>query len=150
MKYYSITTNEACVPAATSITGTVSAPAGVRVVTGSGTLFASEIKANDALFDDVNNEIRIVDWVKNNTELWLRTGFSNALSGATVTRSAGSASEISVRASGDVTIIDSNGNSTTLLDGDAFNPKPEKNQSVQPFICDPAANTAYIEIVGVG
>jgi len=147
MKYYSITTAEAAVPAATAITGTVTATAGVRVLTGTGTLFASEIKAGDGLFDDVNNEIRIVDWVRDNTELWLRTGFPDALSGATVTVSSGSSSEISVRASGNCTIIDSSSNSTTLLDGDSFNPKAQKNQSVEPFICDPAANTAYIEIV---
>lgn len=146
MKYYDLTTAEDTVPASSAITGTVSCSANSIRLTGSGTAFLSEIRRGDAIFDDANDEIRMVATVQSNTELILERGFTNALSGATVKLSKFGSQHIAVRASGDVTIIDKYDNSATLLNGDSLNIPVQPNGLVQPIIVDPGANTAKILI----
>lgn len=147
MKYYDITTNEDTVPASSTLTGTWSAGADVKRLVGSSTTALSEIRRGDAIFDDTNDEIRIVAEVQDDTNVILENGFTNALSGATLKLSKFGTRQVSVRASGDVTIIDKYDNSTVLLDGDVLTPKTKKNGQVEQFIVDPGANTAKVEIV---
>lgn len=148
MKYYDITTDEDTVPASSAVTGTWTAGANVKRLVGTSTLALSELRRGDALFDDTNDQIRIIADVQDNTNVILEKGFTNALSGATLKLSKFGSRQISVRASGDVTIIDKYDNSTLLLDGDSFTPKAKKNGQVEQFIVDPGASgTAKVEIV---
>lgn len=147
MQYYDITTNEDTVPASSALTGTWTAAANSKRLLGASTTALSQIKIGQFIFDDANNEIRKVQDVQDNTNVILEKGFSNALSGATLKVVPMTSRQISVLAVGDVTIIDKYDNSTLLADKDAITPHKDTRGYVEPFIVDPAANTARILIV---
>lgn len=135
MAIYILNDTTDTVPRSTTLTGTLTASTISRVVEGSGTAFLSEIRAGDYLFDENNPQIIEVDWVKSDTELWLKTPVATAIAGS-AKATIGSKRQISVIASGDtITTVDADGNSGEIPAGLSINPQEEDTvRGTQPII----------------
>lgn len=123
------------VPAATAITGSATAAVNSRVITGSGTSFLSQVKAGDYIVDFAVPQLREVDFVVSDTEIILKTAFGTAISNAAVSVASGGFRQASVRASGgDITTVDEEDNTGSILDGDVITPLVKTNGGVAPFV----------------
>lgn len=78
-------TSKDTVPASTALTGTITSAAASRELVGTGTAFISQVTKGDWIVDLTHNEIRrILNIPTDNTSLELESGFTNALSSATL------------------------------------------------------------------
>lgn len=128
-------TSEDTVPRSSTVTGTITAFTESRVITGASTTFLAEVNGGDFIVDFTNNQLREVEYVKTNTEIVLKSAFGTALSGATVKVAKGDKLQISVAASGgNVAIIDSEDNTSAIVDGSSLTPQAGSKNRVKPFI----------------
>ena len=136
MAAQNITNTTETLPVSSSLTGTVSSAADSKMLVGTNTLFLTELRVGDYVYDNTNTELREVESIQSNTELRLKVGFTNALSGATVKRVVNNATQITGAASGgDVTITKPNTDNTlTIRDGNSYTPQAKRNQIVEAFI----------------
>ena len=79
---YTISAATLSVPRSLDGTGTITAGAGNKIVTGSGTSFTTELQGGGWLVDLTNEEVRQIEFVNSDTEVQLYSGFTNALAGA--------------------------------------------------------------------
>lgn len=80
--FYLITNAKAAVPAAISGTGTLTTNvANTKVITGTGTLFLTELKIDDFIYDAAQNQVRKVTAISSNTTLFIDEAFTTPLAG---------------------------------------------------------------------
>ena len=130
-----ITNSSDTVPLSSSLTGTVSCAADSKLVTGSSTAFKSELRRGDYLYDNTNGEIRRVDIIKSDTELYLFDGFTNLLSGATIKRVVVNSRQYSITAEdGNVTITYEDDTTLQLSQDNSNTPQAQENGIVKPVL----------------
>jgi hypothetical protein len=135
MAAQNITNTTDTLPRSQTLTGTITAGAGSKELVGTSTLFTSELRRGDWIFDTANTAIRQVERIDSDTVLWLKEGFADAQSGDTMKRVVTNARQISGAADGgDVTITFSSDDTLTVRDGNSFTPQAQENGLVQPFI----------------
>lgn len=134
MALYVLNNTTDTVPQSTTLTGTLTAATNSRVVTGTNTLFLSELQTGDVLFDENNPQIRVVDWVASDTEVWLKTPVATAIAGS-AKAAKGDKRQISVIASGaTITTVDVDGNAGEIPAGLSINPEADPIKATQPII----------------
>lgn len=73
-------------PVSTSLTGTVSSANNGEFIVGSGTLFTTELQTGEWLYVADQDDFRQIRSISSDTELYLYSAFSTALSGDTARR----------------------------------------------------------------
>ena len=130
-----ITSNTDTLPRSQTLTGTITATAASKELVGTSTTFKSQLRIGDWIFDTVNKAIRQVERIDSDTVLWLKNGFDDAQSGATMKRVVNNARQISGAADGgSVTITFADDDTLTVRDGNSFTPQAQENGLVEPFI----------------
>jgi len=142
--YYSLAA-KSTVPASSTKTGTVSTAG--KNVTGTGTLFRSELKPGDWIVDLSQDEVRKVDEIRDNTFLVLDSAFTADLVGAAL---------VVVRSRVKQVSIGNTGGTNGEIDGVAIIPgqtvnfqkngkNPDGKDFIDPVIVDPASTTIIIQ-----
>lgn len=135
MAAQNITNATDTLPRSATLTGTITSLAASKELVGTSTLFTSELRRGDWIYDTVNVAIRQVERIDSDTVLWLKEGFADAQSGATMKRVVNNARQITGAANGgDVTITFPNDDTLIIRDGNSFTPQAQENDLVQPFI----------------
>jgi len=146
---YTISAETVSVPASVTKSGTMSVDAGKKVVTGSSTLFNTELGVGGWLVDTTNYEVRKVISINSVTELVLESGFTNALSGVAVKFINSQAAKVQY--------IEINPNETCLIDGVSYtsaqsytdgqsNIKGSRRLFCKPVIVNASAATAKVKL----
>ena len=146
---YVVSASAVSVPAYGTKTGTITTIANNRVVVGSSTLFNTEVFSGDWLVDLTNGEVRQVESINSNTELLLKTGFTNALSGVAVRVISSSNSKVQymeIKPAGTVAIdAVAYSSAETYTDGQ-MNPTGANQQFCKPVVLNATATTAKIKL----
>lgn len=144
MAAQNITNTTDTLPRSAALTGTIVSAAASKELVGTSTLFTTELNINDWIFDTVNVAIRQVERIDSDTVLWLKDGFADAQSGATMKRVVNNARQITgVANGGDVTITFPNDDTLIIRDGNSFTPQAKENGLVQPFIVTSAVSVNF-------
>lgn len=135
MAAQNITNTTDTLPRSQTLTGTVTSAANSRELVGTSTLFLTQLRRGDYIYDTVNTAIRQVERIDSDTVLWLKGGFTDAQAGSTMKRVVTNARQITgVANGGDVTVTNVNEDTLTVRDGNSFTPQAQENGIVQPFI----------------
>lgn len=144
----------------TTLTGTITASAGSRFVTGTGTLFLTEIggdrgvgnpskPAEGWLVDLTGNELRRIQDVIDNTHLVLESGFTGALAGAACNYVIGSRTKFM-----GVACSAGGGTLNTIALPAAFSAnygnEADSNYTVDPMIADGTGGTIIVTLQYAG
>lgn len=145
--YYQIDNTKAVVPASSTKTGTI--VSSDILVTGTNTLFLSEVKPGDWLADIVtNNEVRRVQKVFDNTTLSIDSAFTAALVGAAVVVVRSRAKQVSLGNAGGADgtldgVVMEAGETVTYPKS---NKNPDGSDFIDPIIVDATGTRVKVSI----
>tara|TARA_R110000803_G_scaffold113886_5_gene182336 strand:+ start:977 stop:1453 length:477 start_codon:yes stop_codon:yes gene_type:complete len=145
---YTISAATLSVPASTNATGTFTAGAGNKILTGSGTSFNSELQSGGWLVDLTNEEVRQIEFVNSDTEVQLYTGFASAQAATTLGYISRSKSKVQFMEITPAASIDISGNTwgTTVYTDGQINTKGIGRAFCRPVVVNADATTALVKL----